>query len=189
MYYAFMPDRAEDIRMTLAEFLDWDDGTSTRYELVDGIIYAMAPPATAHGIIAGVLGRLIGNQLKPPCLVLHQAPIVLPAARDTCYEADLAISCSPHERGQQVTPDPVVIIEILSPSTARYDRSIKVADYTSIRSVQEVVLVASEVRRIVVYRRDGERWSVLNFIGQATLELTSVDCRIDLADVYAGLDV
>jgi len=184
-----MSDRAEERRMTLAEFLDWDDGTETRYELVDGVVYAMTTPATAHGAIAGVLGRLIGNQLKRPCRVLHQAPIALPAHRDTCYEADIAVACTPHERGQRVTPEPIVIIEILSPSTARYDRSIKVADYTAIPSVQEVVLVASEARRAVVYRRDGDRWSVLNFIGQATLELASVKCGIDLAEVYEGLEV
>jgi len=184
-----MADRAAHRRMTLAEFLDWDDGTETRYELVDGLVYAMTTPAMAHGSIAGMLGRLIGNQLKRPCRVLHQAAIALSADRDTCYEADIAVTCAPHTRGQRVTPEPVLVIEILSPSTVRYDRSIKVADYMSVPSIQEIVLVASEARRAIVYRREGDRWAMQNYIGQATVELASVRCTVELSEVYADLDL
>jgi len=184
-----MADRAERRRMTLAEFLEWDDGTETRYELIDGIVYAMTSPAEAHGTIAGALGSLIRDQLKRPCRVVHHGAIALPASRDTCYEAEIAVTCTPHERGRRVVVDPILLVEILSPSTARYDQGIKLADYMSLPSVQEIMLIASEVRRAVVYRRDGDRWSVFNYIGQATLELASVEARIELAEVYAGLDL
>jgi len=55
-------------RMTLAEFLEWDDGTDTRYELFEGRPVAMALPLVTHGTIVGNLAREIGSRLKPPCL-------------------------------------------------------------------------------------------------------------------------
>src|SRR6266436_1323556 len=118
-------------RMTVAEFLRWEDGTDTRYELLGGSPVAMAPPAIAHGILALRLGARIDAALRsrPPCFGQSEAGIVRPDRDDTCYVADLAVSCSPPERGQQLLQDPLLIVEILSPGTAMYDRQTKVADY------------------------------------------------------------
>ena len=68
--------------MTVAEFLEWEDGTDTRYELVAGRIVAMSPPVEDHGTIVMNLGRQIGNRLAPPCRVLDQAGIALPGRDD-----------------------------------------------------------------------------------------------------------
>ncbi|MGH6920882.1 MAG: Uma2 family endonuclease, partial [Geminicoccaceae bacterium] len=54
-------------RMSLAAFLEWDDGTDTRYELIDGRIVAMAPPVEAHGMIVANIVAAIRPGLKPPC--------------------------------------------------------------------------------------------------------------------------
>ena len=107
-------------RMTVAEFLRWEDGTDTRYELLGGSPVAMAPPAIAHGILALRLGARIDAALRsrPPCFGQSEAGIVRPDRDDTCYVADLAVSCSPPERGQQLLQDPLLIVEILSPGTA-----------------------------------------------------------------------
>jgi Uma2 family endonuclease len=56
--------------MTLAEFLEWDDGTDTLYELIDGQVVAMAPARDAHGTIVMNLGLAIGPQLTPPCRIV-----------------------------------------------------------------------------------------------------------------------
>ena len=53
-------------RMTLTEFLEWDDGTDTRYELLDGEVVAMAPPPPAHAIILPNLVRALGASVRPP---------------------------------------------------------------------------------------------------------------------------
>jgi Putative restriction endonuclease len=66
---------ANQLHMSLAEFLDWDDGTDTLYELVEGRIVAMAPPNDAHGTIIMNIGLAIGPALKAPC----NAGIVLPS--------------------------------------------------------------------------------------------------------------
>lgn len=84
-------------RMTLAEFLRWQDGTDTRYELLEGSPVAMAPPAIAHGILAARLGTRIDAALRsrPPCFGQSEAGIAPPDRTDTCYIADLAVSCTP----------------------------------------------------------------------------------------------
>src|SRR5437868_8001516 len=101
-------------RMTLAEFLRWEDGTDTRWELIDGVPVAMAPPAVAHGVLAARLGGRIDATLssRRPCIVQSEAGIVRPDREDTCYIADLAVTCTPLEPGQQLMRDPVLIVEI-----------------------------------------------------------------------------
>jgi Uma2 family endonuclease len=79
-------------RMSLAEFLEWDDGTDTRYELIDGRERAMAPPTLAHGTIVANLARHIGNRLKPPCRVVVEAGLIPVDRADTWYQADLVVT-------------------------------------------------------------------------------------------------
>jgi Uma2 family endonuclease len=175
--------------MTVTEFLKWDDGTQTHYELLDGRVYAMASPSSAHARIAGTLGRMIGNVLKPPCYVSHQAAVTIPDDDRTCYEADILVSCAPHTPGQQVSPEPILIVEIQSPSTGRYDESVKSQDYMRLPSVQEILLISSERRQATLHRREGDGFHTRTWIGTATFELQSVGCRIDLTEVYAGLEL
>jgi Uma2 family endonuclease len=73
-----MASPPQQLHMTLAEFVKWDDGTDTLYELVDGRIIAMAPPRDAHGTIVMNPGLAIGPALKAPCRVVGNAGIVLP---------------------------------------------------------------------------------------------------------------
>ena len=147
-------------RMTLAEFLRWEDGTDTRYELLGGCPVAMAPPAIAHGILALRLGARIDAALRSrsPCFGQSEAGIARPDRNDTCYIADLAVTCTPPEPGQQLLQDPLLIVEILSPGTALYDRQTKVSDYRRIPSVQEILLIDSTSIFAEVLRREGDRW-------------------------------
>lgn len=170
--------------MSVAEFLSWDDGTDTRYELVGGQPVAMAPPSGAHAVIVMNLGRQIGNRLGPPCYVAAEAGIVPADRADTWYQADLVVSCSPLEPEARWIADPVLIVEVLSPSTAQHDRGTKLFDYREIASVQEILLVSSEARRVEVWRREGPRWIVETLIGDAELRLAAVGGPIPLAAIY-----
>jgi len=179
-------------RMTVSEFLSWEDGTDTRYELLGGFPVAMAPPAIAHGILALRLGARIDAALRsrPPCFGQSEAGIVRPGRDDTCYVADLAVSCSPPERGQQLLQDPLLIVEILSPGTAMYDRQTKVADYRRIPSVEEILLIDSASIFAEVLRREGDRWITEIVRGpQATLSLASIGLTATMSELYEGIDL
>ena len=90
-------------RMTLAEFLKWDDGTERRYELLDGIPAMMAPSLKAHGELAAALALEIGSRIRSPCRVISEAGIIVPERTDTYYVADLAVTCAPRERSATMT--------------------------------------------------------------------------------------
>jgi Uma2 family endonuclease len=183
-----MAETAEK-RMTVAEFREWDDGTDTRYELVRGKVVAMAPPSARHSVIASKIGAALEGGLKQPCYVGMNAGVIRPDRDDTFYVADLVVSCTPLDADMPTIPQPTVIIEVLSLTTAEHDRGGKLYDYRRVASVQEIALVASEQRHVEVWRRRGAKWEVEDLIGDAALELEAVGMKISFAQIYADSGV
>jgi Uma2 family endonuclease len=178
--------------MTLAEFLRWEDGTDTRYELLWGVPVAMAPPARAHGVLSVRLGAVIdaGLRSRRPCMAQAEAGIVRPDRDDNYYVADLAVTCSPYQRGEHLVKDPVLIVEILSPGTERHDRRTKLPVYRDIESVKEILLIDSESIYAEILRREDDRWITELVRGRdAILRLSSVDLQIAMAELYEGIDI
>jgi Uma2 family endonuclease len=177
-------------RMSLDEFLDWEDGSDTRYELWGGVIVAMAPPMPRHGRVAARLIAQISNALRgrPECAVYSEAGIARPDRNDTCYVADIAVSCTPLRPDDRLLRDPVLIVEVLSPSTAAADRQFKVADYRRIASVAEILLIDSESMFAEVLRRDGDRWlSEIAHGREAVLRLHAVPLVLPMSELYEGI--
>jgi Uma2 family endonuclease len=149
----------------------------------------MAPSSDAHSMIHGELGSLIGSHLadrNSPCRV-GVTPGVVPRVRSTknLLVPDLGVTCSPPVGGPTML-DPVVLIEILSPSNARETRG-NVWAYTSIPSVTEIVLVSSTSIAAEVLRRQSDAsWpgepQYVDAEGELVLE--SIDFRIPLRAAY-----
>jgi Uma2 family endonuclease len=178
--------------MTLEEFLRWDDGTNTRYELIDGSPVAMAPPAEAHRILALRLGSRIDAALagRRPCNAQIEPGVVRPDRADSYYVPDIAVTCEPNEPGRQAMLDPILIVEILSPSTERSDRRLKLPAYQKIESVREILLIDADSHHAEVYRRENNHWGIeLVRGGEATLFLSSVDLRISITELYEGIAI
>ena len=145
-------------RMSLAAFLEWDDGTDTRYELVDGRPRAMAPPIEAHGTIVANIACAIGNRLRRSGRVVVGTGIVPAERADTWYQADLVVTCAPAERGARAVAEPRLIVEVLSPTTEAWDRGDKSEQYRQRESLQEYVLIAQDRPHVERYSRqpDGQ---------------------------------
>jgi len=177
--------------LTVDQFLEWDSGDDQRYDLVDGRIVAMAAPKAAHRIIAAKFARWLDEALdsRPPCTVQVEAPIVATDRENTCHQADLAVTCQPHEPGQKALPEPVVIVEILSESTSNYDRRVKLPDYRAIPSVQEIVLIDQHQVYCEIHRRlDGGQWLVdLLRQPESRLRLKSIGFDQPLSAIYANV--
>jgi Uma2 family endonuclease len=142
--------------MSVRDFLAWEPGDAQRYELVDGQPRAMAPAGTIHGFLQNELGSLIRNHLREHrrgCEVLAN-PGVIPGLLSThnVRIPDLGVTCSPLVPGQSTLPDPVLLIEILSPRNQAETWS-NVWAYTSIPSVQEILLLQSTRIGAEVLRR------------------------------------
>jgi Uma2 family endonuclease len=176
--------------MTLEEFLRWEDGTDTRYELIGGVPSAMAPPARAHGMLCARLAGVIDAALRSqrPCTAQTEAGIARPDRDDSCYVADLAVTCRPDKRGEQLVEDPILVVEISSPGTERHDRQIKVPAYRQIAGLNEILLINSEIAYAEVFRREGDRWITEFVQGQdAVLHLSSIGLRIPMVELYEGI--
>ena len=173
--------------MTLESFLDWDDGTDRRYELIAGRPMAMAPPAEAHGtVVANIIGAL-ASRLPDRCRVVSEAGVVLAGRNDTYYQADIAVSCSPIGPDSRWATNPVVLIEVLSPSTQAHDRGTKLPDYREVPSVQDIVLVSSDSRRVEHWHRADDGWHVRDLIGDAELNLDSVGVSLPFETIYRAI--
>ncbi len=177
--------------MELSEFLRWNAGDGLRYELVDGEPRAMAPTANNHGYLQGELGRLIGNHLRArgsPCDVVSNPGVVprLLSARNFRIP-DLGVICSGLQPGQRSLDDPLLLVEVLSPSN-RADTWSNVWAYTTIASVAEIVVLDSEAVAAEVLRRGpGGPWPERPEPVGATdrLSLASIDFGVAMADLYA----
>ena len=106
--------------MSLDAFLVWDAPAGARWQLVDGEPRAMAVASPIHGAVQGRISQLIGNHLdarKSTSIVLTMPGVKLGKLAEINYRIpDLAVICSPLVRGEPMIPDPVLLVEILSPS-------------------------------------------------------------------------
>ncbi len=176
--------------MTLDEFLVWDDGTDTRYELIGGLAVAMAPPARAHSALAArVAARLEGALAsRRPCMAHVEAGIARADRNDSFYIADIAVTCARLDPRAQAVADPILIVEVLPPGTERHDRRIKLPAYRRIPSVEEILLIGSDGRYAELHRRDGARWvTEIYRAAEDTIALASVPAAIPLAELYDGI--
>jgi len=176
-------------RMTVAEFLAWNPGDGRRWQLVDGEPCAMAPANTVHAYLQAELAALIRNHLRGaglPCDVFVN-PGVVPATMSAhnMRIPDLAVRCSPFDAAQAFLADPVLIVEILSPSN-RAETWANVWAYTTIPSVQEILILRGDAAAADLLRRlpDGSWPDQPNHI-DAELLLDSIGLRITLAGLYA----
>ena len=171
--------------MTVDEFLAWDDGSDTRYELADGVIRAMAPPSNAHGTIAGSASLSIGAALrsKRPCRFQPDAGVRIDET--VWWQADLAVSCTPITAGGEID-QPCLIVEVLSPSTRMHDLGRKLVDYKSLPSVAEIWMVDSERRWVQHWRREASGWTGQDFVGSSAFDSPMLAARVTLDELYDG---
>lgn len=178
--------------LTVDEFQDWEPPPGMedlRWELVDGEPVAMAPPGLNHGAIQNQVGMLLGLHLRdhrPSCRVIT-TPGVIPRLRARFNERipDLGVSCGPFTDGRTLA-DPVLLVEILSPSNETKTRSNAWA-YATIPSVQQVLILSSMAMRAEVLHRDEETPEIV--VGTEILRLDSIGYAGRLADFYTTTDL
>jgi Uma2 family endonuclease len=177
--------------MTIEAFLAWDAPPGVRWQLVDGVPVAMAPASPIHGAIQNELGRLLANHLAEtgsPCRTVANPGIRLGLDADHNMRIpDLGVTCSPLVPGEPALPNPILLIEVLSPGNSR-ETWTNVWAYTTIPTVQEVLVVRSDVIGAQLLRRapDGTWPAVPAPIDSGALDLQSISFNVDLKALYAG---
>jgi Uma2 family endonuclease len=187
-----MPLLKEQEHYTYADYLSWDG--KERYEIIDGEVYMMAPPSRLHQEISRELTGAFWEFLKgKPCKV-YTAPFAVrlyPAADqndDTVVEPDIVVICDSSkldDRGCNGPPD--LIVEILSPSTGRYDRIAKFQKYRE-AGVREYWIVDPEEKILNAYILKNGVYAAFVYGETESVPVTVLPgCEIDLAVVFEGL--
>ncbi len=179
----------KDRPFTPEEYLERERLAETRSEYLDGRIYAMSGASIAHNqITLNVASSLLGQVKRGPCRVYsNDMRVQIGVGRQFVYP-DVVVVCGNRQVRDSVMDtllNPTVVIEVLSPSTERFDKGWKAEAYRSLPSLQEYILIAQDRVHVERYLRDGESWTFDEFSSiDAVLQLPSVDCVVALRDVY-----
>ena len=185
------------VYMPVEQYLALDDTTDGLYEYWHGLVLMLRPPSSfymqqppvdmaggspAHAALSARLASLIDQGLPQdgPCIV-YSSDVKLKLAEDHYLHPDVTVGCT--EEGEGVLTHPTVIIEILSPNTEKRDRGAKLKAYKALPSLQEYLLIGSEEKEIVVYRRENH-WRPYHYNEGDDVELTSLGVNFPFDAVY-----
>lgn len=178
--------------LTLAEYNQLEEETNTRYEYHNGELFAMAGGDPKHGVIAGSLIYLLSAGLrgKGCSPFTSDTKFYIPSISRSLYP-DVSVVCRPFERSTQdirALANPILLIEVLSKSTANYDRGTKFHYFSELPTLREYLLVEQDIWKVETRYRNSpeERWQMDWFQGEdAEILLRSVGITLPMRDIYS----
>jgi Uma2 family endonuclease len=181
---------------TVDDYLAFADARPReRYALLAGVPVAMAPPSYRHQKICGNLDRAIYRQIAARgCDVVQNTGIAQSSEADFLPEPDVMVRCGPIDGRRRWVNDPIVVIEVLSPSTMTDDRGYKLSAYQSqFESLRHIALVyQNEVRIETWARQEDGSWPEEPVILRTKLDqltLSAVGASVPLGEIYDGVSV
>lgn len=176
-------------RMTVDEFLAWADGRPGRYELFRGEVYAMTPERAVHAEVKLAIHIALTNAIRARGLPCHVLPDGMTVRIDdsTAHEPDALIYCGPRLAPKAIeVPNPIVVVEVLSPSTRHIDVQYKLAGYFRLPSVHHYLVVDPDKPLVVHHAResDGSIRTRIMMDGNITLDPPGIE--LALADIYSA---
>lgn len=171
--------------MTLDEFLAWERGQELRHEF-DGVRpVAMTGGTVEHSVIATNLVRALEDRLRGAQCRAFRGDLKIMAAGRIRYP-DAMVTCTPVPRGTDVIPEPVVVFEVLSASTATTDR-IEKEEYRLTPSIRRYVMLEQTRRAATVFERVGDDWAGHVLTADAVLAMPEIGVELPLVELYAGI--
>jgi len=179
---------APKLRFTFAEYLLVDETSQARHEYFDGVILGMAGGTPGQARLAVTVASWLARQLEGKrCAVFSEALRIRSMATGFAGYPDLTVVCGELERDREsanTVTNPTVVVEILSPSTAEYDRGEKLREYQGMPSLEHIVHVAHEAVRIDVWTRVGAAWSADSYGPGERALLSAIECTLDVDAVF-----
>lgn len=186
--------REEEIqRYTLDEYFALEKASERRYEYWDGEIVCMSGGTLAHGQISGNTYTVMRARLEGwNCQVFTSDMAIKTPTLGPYRYPDISVVCGQVqvERIQciDLIVNPVLIVEVISPTTEERDRNEKRTAYQNISSVQEYLIVSQEIPHITHYVREGETWRRADYsMGAEQIECPSVGITLKLDEIYRGV--
>jgi len=173
--------------MTLAEFLEWEEGQPLRYEF-DGVgPVAMTGGTYGHSTIQRNLAFALTGRLRGKPCQFQGSDLKIQVGDGHIRYPDGMVVCSPVDRTATVVHEPVVVFEVLSPSTAAKDRIVKAREYQATPSIRRYVMLEQDSVGATVYARSGETWTHEILVADSILALPEIGVSLPLAEFYEGI--
>jgi Uma2 family endonuclease len=163
-----------------------------RYELIDGLVYDMTGSSPEHGTIAMNMSLLLKQQLRKcgSCRIYQDQYVSIPGSSSVVPDVVLTCDLSDWDKSKRLKPFkiqcPLIVVEVLSPSTERYDRAEKFARYQRSPTLEVYMLVSQDEPHVEVYRR-ANAWMQELFLLDQVIRLDQHDLELPLAVIYEGV--
>ena len=174
--------------MTLGDFLAWEERQEPRYEFDGFQPVAMTGGSYAHDAVSINLAVVVGGRLRGTRCRLHGSNLKVLAEGRVRYP-DAFVTCQSYGNADKFARDPVVIFEVLSPSTAGTDRIDKVREYTALPSLRRYVLLEQDRVAATVWERQGTGWVASVLTDAAVLPMPEIGVELSLAELHEGVDL
>lgn len=178
-------------RFTEQEYLEFERQSDTKHEFFDGEIFAMAGGKMLHSLLGSNIVRELGNALKGRGRQVLGSDMKVQCPTGLFTYPDVSVVCSDPQMlddHDDVLLNPVLIVEVFSKSTEQYDRGRKFANYKTITSLQEYVLVAQDKVLIDRFVRQADgTWEQTTLTDpSSTLQLPALECSVPVEEIYRG---
>jgi len=178
--------RAVQRHVGIDEYLRDEELSDRRHEYVDGAVFTMSGGSDRHNDLVGSLYVALRSQLKPPCHVyMIDLKLKVQLQKATLfYYPDLMVTCSARDTASHWKTEPSLLIEVLSPSTERTDRTEKLMAYTQLPSLEAYLLVAQDETRVEAMRRS-DAWTPQILGAGQSINLPGLGVEIAVDAIYA----
>lgn len=183
-----MGQAAPQTFLTAADYLAWEAAQLDRHEYIDGEVLAMAGAEDRHMTVAGNLYIALRQHLGGSLCRTYMSDMRLHvAAANSYFYPDVLVTCSALDLASpMVKAEPKLIVEVLPPSTAAYDRGVKFSHYRCLASLEEYVVIDLDTRSTDCFRkRDDGLWVLHPFARGETVSLASVALELSAAQLFA----
>ncbi len=173
-------------RMTVDEFLVWAEGRPGRYELIGGEVVAQAAERARHWKIKLATHVALLNAVKAKSLNCHIVPDGAAVRIDatTAYEPDAVVYCGREvDDDSMVVENPMIVVEILSPTTGRNDKGRQLADYFRLPSVAHYLIIDADAPLIIHHQRRPDGDILTHILREGTLSLEPPGITLALSEI------
>lgn len=173
-------------KISVEDYLKGEKKSPVKYEFVCGEVYAMAGTTMRHNIIAGeIFARLLAELSDSKCQPF-MSDVKVRAAPETYYYPDVMVSCEEISQNSLICENPILIVEVTSPSTKHIDRREKLALYLRMPSVQEYVIVDQHKMNVEIHRRDENGNWITYYFDEPDdeIEFKSVELTLPITEIY-----
>lgn len=173
------------------DFLAWDAVQTVLHEHADGEVFAMAGGDDRRATVSGNLFAALHGHLKGNgcCVYMNDVELQVPAA-NTFFYTDVFVTCSERDANNRlIQQEPLLVVEVLSPSTAAYDRGDKFASYRLCPTLAEYAVIDIDRRAVDLFRKNADGlWVLHPYDGDQSLTLECVTLTLPLGELFADLE-